>query len=139
MQWAAKTISHIFCGKLRRLSRFSAVGALNTLIDFLVFTLAHEVLGTGYMASQAAGYGFGIMNSFILNRNWTFGKKHSDKKKMMEFIQFVMVNVITLCVTMIFMKFLVQSVNINLYISKIIVTFAAQVTNFILYRFWVFY
>lgn len=115
------------------------MGALNTFIDFLVFTLSHEVLGMGYMDSQAAGYGFGIMNSFILNRNWTFGKKHSDKNQVMEFIQFVMVNLVTFCVTMISMKILVQSININLYISKIIATFASQITNFILYRFWVFY
>ena len=72
MQSAAKKIDYIFCGKFRHLSRFSMVGALNTIIDFLVFTVFYEVFGINYIISQITGYSFGILNSFILNKKMDF-------------------------------------------------------------------
>ncbi|MGE5628773.1 MAG: GtrA family protein [Solirubrobacterales bacterium] len=138
MQWAVKKIDYIFYGKLKHLSRFTLVGAANTLLDFIVFTIVSGVFGVGYLVSQVTGYGFGIMNSFILNRNWTFRKKNRSKKQISEFIQFLFVNLITLGITLTAMRFMVQSMELNIYVSKIMVTFIAQISNFILYKFWIF-
>lgn len=138
MQWAVKKIDYIFYGKLKYLSRFSLVGAANTILDFIVFTIVNGVFGGGYLVSQVTGYCFGIVNSFLLNRNWTFGEKNRSKKQIGEFIQFLFVNIITLGITLTAMRFMVQSMVLNVYISKIIVTFIAQISNFILYKFWVF-
>jgi putative flippase GtrA len=44
----------------RHLGRFSAVGVLNTLIDFLIFTVFSDFLGAGYISSQVAGYSCGV-------------------------------------------------------------------------------
>ena len=123
---------------IKHLSRFSLVGVLNTLIDFLVFTIFQQVLGAGYIISQVVGYSCGVINSFIFNKRWTFGEINSSKKQLYEVIQFIVVNLISLSITLIAMKFMAKSFNINLYVSKIIVTLLAQITNFILYKFWVF-
>ena len=114
------------------------MGVLNTLIDFLVFTIFQQVLGAGYIISQVVGYSCGVINSFIFNKRWTFGEINSSKKQLYEVIQFIVVNLISLSITLIAMKFMAKSFNINLYVSKIIVTLLAQISNFILYKFWVF-
>lgn len=138
MKIAYKVINNILYGKLKHISRFSLVGVSNTIIDFLMFTILHGVFGVNYIVSQVLGYSFGVINSFLFNKKWTFNDNNSSKRTVYELIQFVIVNLISLVVTVIAMKFLVKNFNINVYISKIIVTFIAQIVNFICYKFWVF-
>lgn len=132
-------INHILNGKLKHISRFSLVGVANTLIDFLIFTLFHGLIGLNFIGSQILGYSFGVANSFVLNKKWTFSTTNSNKKTGHELFQFIVVNLISLIVTLITMNFLVKSLSINVYVSKIIVTFVAQITNFLAYKLWVFH
>lgn len=138
MKLGVNTTNYLSQGKLKRLSRFSIVGVLNTLMDFTIFTLFHSLFQLNYAVSQIAGYNFGIANSFIFNRNWTFGDKNADKKTVHELLQFIGINLVSLIITIIFMKILVNTFNINVYVSKIMVTLIAQVTNFLGYKIWVF-
>ncbi|BAH05632.1 hypothetical protein CKR_0581 [Clostridium kluyveri NBRC 12016] len=131
-------LNRIFNGKLKCISRFSATGVLNTLVDFCVFTICESLFGIHYALSQVLGYGFGIINSFIMNKKWTFESKASNKKVYHELIQFIVVNVCSLTITVVCMKLLVNNFSINIYISKVIVTLIAQVVNFLLYKLWVF-
>jgi putative flippase GtrA len=70
-------------GATRRLSapvivqfvKFGTVGASNTLLAFLVYTLLLKVFGVWYLAAAAIGFLIGAVNSFLLNRRWTF-KEH---------------------------------------------------------------
>ncbi|BCZ45436.1 cell wall teichoic acid glycosylation protein GtcA [Clostridium gelidum] len=120
------------------LSRFSIVGVLNTLIDFVTFTIINSWFGINYTTSQISGYSFGVVNSFIFNRNWTFEDKDANKKIVHEFLKFIIINLISLIITIIFMRILIKRFNLNVYIAKIIVTFAAQITNFVGYKLLVF-
>ncbi|HEY8889734.1 MAG TPA: GtrA family protein [Clostridium sp.] len=129
----------ILNGKLKHLTRFSLVGIANTLIDFLIFTLFNGFIGLNYIGSQIIGYSFGVVNSFVLNKKWTFSTTKSNKKTKNELFQFIVVNLISLLITLITMNFLIKSLNINVYISKIIVTFVAQISNFLSYKLWVFH
>jgi len=124
--------------KLKLLSRFSIIGIMNTLIDFVVFTIFHSFFGINYTISQIAGYSFGVVNSFIFNKNWTFEHRNTNKKTVHEFLQFIIINLISLIITIICMRFLINDFAINVYIAKIIVTLVAQITNFIAYKLWVF-
>ena len=120
------------------LSRFSIVGILNTLIDFVTFTIINSWFGINYTTSQIAGYSVGVVNSFIFNKNWTFEDKDANKKIVYEFLKFIIINLISLIITIIFMRILIKSFNIDVYIAKIIVTSTAQITNFVGYKLWVF-
>ena len=120
------------------LSRFSIVGILNTLIDFVTFTIINSCFGINYTTSQISGYSVGVVNSFIFNKNWTFEDKDANKKIVHEFFKFIIINLISLIITIIFMRILIKRFNLNVYIAKIIVTFAAQITNFVGYKLWVF-
>ncbi|MBD7912158.1 MULTISPECIES: GtrA family protein [Clostridium] len=138
MKLEADDIKHLFHGKLKHVSKFSLVGITNTLIDFLVFIVSNELLGVNYILSQVLGYSFGVINSFILNKKWTFDDQRSSKKTVHELVQFTVVNLVSLIITMVAMKLLVTNLNLNLYISKVLVTCIAQVTNFCGYKLWVF-
>ena len=138
MKSVESAIDFIFYGKFKHISRFSIVGVLNTLVDFLMFTISHSLLGIGYVLSQAIGYSCGIINSFIINKKWTFKDTFSNKKSYKQLLQFIVINVITLLITMVSMNYLVTSFNINVYVAKIAVTLLAQVINFFGYKIWVF-
>ncbi len=58
---------------MKELAKFLIVGALNTLIGLSCIYAAMGILHLGFIASNALGYGFGILISFALNRAWTFG------------------------------------------------------------------
>lgn len=138
MKVSENVIEVIFCGKLKHLTRFSFVGVINTLIDFFVFSMLQGVFGVSYVLSQFLGYSCGIVNSFILNKNWTFKKGNAEKKTVKELIEFVSVNVVTLALTMILINYLTKDLEVNVYVAKIIVTILAQISNFLLYKLWIF-
>src|SRR5436305_14584475 len=52
--------------------KFGIVGASNTLLSFLIYTLLLKVFGVWYLAAAAIGFLIGAVNSFLLNRSWTF-------------------------------------------------------------------
>lgn len=138
MKTGVKTIDYVLYGKLKYISRFSMVGVANTCIDFLVFTILNGMFGLNYMGSQVLGYSVGVANSFIFNKKWTFQDSNSNKKIFQELLQFVVVNVVSLIITLVAMKLLVTNMSLNIYVSKVIVTIIAQITNFCAYRLWVF-
>src|SRR5947207_13557162 len=52
--------------------QFGIVGISNTLLTFAVYTLLLKVFGVWYLAASAIGFAAGTVNSFLLNRRWTF-------------------------------------------------------------------
>jgi Predicted membrane protein len=138
MKLVVRANSYIFNGRFKQLSRFSMIGVINTLIDFTLFTIVHSLFGVSYVLSQGLGYSLGVANSFLLNKKWTFKDRKVNKKSFHEFLQFVVVNLISLIITMIAMNLLVKNLNLNVYIAKVMVTVIAQVTNFLGYKLWVF-
>lgn len=138
MKLVDSTVNSILYGKLKHISRFSVVGVINTLIDFIVFTTSCGLLGMNYTASQVLGYSFGVANSFILNKKWTFEDTNSHKKTLQEIVQFLVVNLVSLAVTVLAINFLVKSMGLNIYAAKVVVTVIAQAINFIGYKLWIF-
>jgi Predicted membrane protein len=120
------------------LSRFAAVGLANTMIDFSVFSIMRAVFDVNYLWCQVAGYTAGIINSFVFNKVWTFESRTSQIHTFMQLVKFLLVNLASLGATVIGLKLLSQNGQVNVYIAKVIVTFAAQAINYSGYRFWVF-
>ena len=57
----------------QQLSRYSAIGVLNTLLGGLLIYMSHNALGFGITVSNAIGYGMGLALSYFGNKYWTFG------------------------------------------------------------------
>lgn len=65
--------SDVFANKeIQRLSRFLAVGAVGTLLDFSLFTLL-KLTGLPTLFANSLSFVAGLINNFTWNRLWTFG------------------------------------------------------------------
>ena len=52
--------------------KFLVVGAINFLVDFGIFKLLTVVFGMLTVPANVISYTAGVLNSFLLNRYWTF-------------------------------------------------------------------
>ncbi|MGC9930811.1 GtrA family protein [Priestia aryabhattai] len=108
--------------------KFALVGVVNTLIDFVVYALL-TTIGVNYILAQWLSYSAGILNSYVMNRKWTFKKKEKSSKR--EVISFVVVNLITLSLTSFLLTVLYNKWGIPLLISKLLITIVSVGINFI--------
>jgi putative flippase GtrA len=63
---------------IAQLVRYGAVGATNTLVGFAIYALCLDLLGIQYEISLAIAYLLGAINSYLLNRHWTFRGHDAD-------------------------------------------------------------
>ena len=91
--------SHRFRGRLlllRQVLRFGLVGGLNTLVDVLILNSLLLLFPTSsalkLLAYNSLAYSLGAVNSFFLNKYWTFASR--QKVTRCELVRFI---VTTLC------------------------------------------
>ena len=66
--------------------KFGIVGVINTGITLGVIFIMMSWLGISYVISNAAGYTLGFINSFLMNRFWTFQSKGNPLVESLRFI-----------------------------------------------------
>lgn len=122
--------------------KFMAVGVVNFLVDLGVLTLLHSVIGLPVVPSNIVSYSCGVVNSYILNRYWTFKIKlkffnvytlKSETKihfLSVPFMKFIFVNLVSLGVNTLAMYILVDLYSLNPVLSKVAATFFSFVVNF---------
>ena len=115
--------------------KFGIVGLINTGISLLTFILLSDVLKINDKISDVASYVIGLINSFILNKLWTFQTKKFSYKELLLFILFFGVSFSLQygCYTLLKDHYLVQK-NISYIIGMVIYTG----TNFLLNKFFTF-
>jgi putative flippase GtrA len=77
----------------RKMAKYALVGGLNTGVDFAVFCALVYALGMATIWAQAISYGAGLINSYLLNRYWTFQVK--DRQSMAELLRFILINALS--------------------------------------------
>jgi len=122
----------------KAIMRFVIVGGINTSIDFLTFMLFSGLLGVDKFISQILAYGMGMVNSFILNKLWTFQNKNSACSTLYQVRRFTTINIISLGVSLLCLKLMKDNHGVNIYVSKIFATILAQAVNYFGYKLWVF-
>lgn len=129
-----ETIRKLF-HRFKRFITYGLVGCVNTLVDFLVFTLMLSVVGLGVKPAQSIGYLTGVLTSFILNRNITF--KGGKNKIAAQVSRFVVVNAVSYLVSTNLIAWLVER-GLNAYIAKIAITVVVMLINYFGYKVLVF-
>jgi putative flippase GtrA len=75
---------------LAQFLRFGLVGVANTATSYLVIRLLAPQLGVP--VASAIGYAAGVVQSFLLNRFWTFSSTRGDSRLSGEVLRFLAVN-----------------------------------------------
>lgn len=72
-----------FLYKYRQLIKFGIVGVGNTLISLALIYLFDKVMGLGFQIANPLAYFLATLNSYYLNKKWTFksGGENRSKKK----------------------------------------------------------
>ncbi len=121
--------------KLKQFITYGLVGCVNTLIDFVMFTLAGEVFGLGAGLSQAIGYSCGVISSFVLNHNITF--RNGTRPFWQQALLFFSINVVSLVCSSLLIQ-LLHDAGMNRYLAKIIDIAIFTFFNFFAYKLVVF-
>ena len=91
-----------------RIIRFGLVGVVNTAIDFALFALLFYVFDWPLLAANAAAYGAAVVNSYLLNKYWTFGDTSRGRTAVLRGVLFVVLNLVGLALASVAIWLLVQ-------------------------------
>jgi putative flippase GtrA len=116
--------------------KFQCVGVVNFAVDYGVFTLLNGIVGWPVGISNTISYSCGIVNSFLLNRYWTF--KLKLKFFSLDFLKFVLINVLGWGVNTLTMVILVNGYSLSAkglglfenIVPKLIATVLSFIVNF---------
>jgi len=79
---------------IRQFIKFGVVGALNTVIDFGLLNLLVQVFGWPVVWANAVSFSVAVINSYLLNKRWTF--RNQSRAHVRQFSMFGLVSVVGL-------------------------------------------
>jgi putative flippase GtrA len=116
--------------------RFGLVGCVNAAIDLGIFVILHYALGWSPIAAHTAGFLAAVVNSYVMNKLWTFQDKDWSRRAIWRGLRFFAVA---------FGGWLVGAAVIALAVpaipalaAKLLAIAATFVWNYTLSRLWVF-
>lgn len=112
-----------------KLIKFCIVGVANTVITLFFFYLLNKILLINYLMSTVVSYSIGMLNSYILNKQWTFYDK--DRRIMIQLIKFIAVNSISLLLNLAIMHLLVGKFYIDSFVSQVFATGFSTISNYL--------
>lgn len=124
----------LFSGEMWRFIKFGLTGVMNTLVDYMVF-LVLSYLSVDVYLSQVVSYSCGMLNSYIVNRSWTFGSKKRFFSAQM--LAFIVVNSSLLLLSL-GVLWLGTRLGYGKLVSKLGATAVTLVVGFGVNRLWVF-
>ena len=119
----------------RQFIRFSVVGVVNTALSYVVFLLLLWS-GAHYLVASVVGYFCGIVNSYVLNRRWTFQSRQAAR--LPEFLRFCVVNAVGLALNTGVLHILVAWFGVSPEIAQLFALCASMIAGFIGNKLWTF-
>lgn len=90
------------------LIKFSIVGIANTAIDLFLFLFLTQIIHWHVLPANILSYSTGIINSFIINKIWTFKDRRPFSKSLTPFMRFILINLSSLILSTFFVWLLSQ-------------------------------
>ena len=118
----------------KRFAKFGAAGFINTAVDWLAFTLLREIFGIEARYAQVAAHALAILNSYIINKNWTFKNNRAPgappPKAHRELLKFLTVQGASLAIGYAGMLVLHDNLGVNEYISRVPIIGVTVIINY---------
>ncbi len=127
---------HLNEDEFKRLLKFGVTGVANTLVDVGVYSLLSVALGVNVFFGQCCGYAAGMLNSYLINRKWTFQTSHRFFS--LQLVRFIITNLAVLAVSLLLLKVSMDFFGMGKLVAKLATTCITLVLNFIISRLWVF-
>ena len=119
-----------------KLIKFCLVGGVNTGISMLVFVILVKFGRLGPEIASLISYCAGLLNSYLLNKFWTF--RSGEQTSALLIIKFIVVNIIALGVNLLIIALCFRICQLNEYLSQLIALIFSTLINFIGNRYLVF-
>jgi len=115
--------------------KYGIVGIINTVVTLAIIWLMRNVFHSSLVVANATGYVLGFLNSFLLNRAWTFKSFNNWKKEFVKFlIAFGVCYLIQLGVVLLLEKYTGLKESYNTLIGMVFYT----VLNFLFNKYFTF-
>jgi len=128
---AAAGVRHPVAGQL---VRFAIVGVLNTAISLAVYKLAVD-MGVAYPVASVVAFAVGALNSYTLNRIWTF---RAGAFSGSGFARYVVVQLVGLGINELVLVAAVEGLSIDPLVAQALALVIASSAMFVLNRQWAF-
>ena len=114
-RWRDK-LSNLF--SFRKIIYYSAIGLIVNISSLIIYFSLVEFLGFKYQISWLFSYGFALTTSFLLNNYLTFKLRDFPFNR---FLKFIFANTGFGVISLLGLLFLVEIININYFLSQVIV------------------
>ena len=121
---------------VRRLALYMVVGVLNTAVQYLVFIALIDWTQTPILVASTIGYLAGTINSYLLNRTWTFRQQRPPSVP--EFLRFCIVNAVSLLVNLAVLQWIISTTGAPPRLAQAIAIAASLAVNFTANLLWTF-
>ncbi len=125
-----------FGNVISQMIKYGLVGVINTLITMIVLFVLQNAFGVSYKLANGAGYVCGFINSFVLNKLWTF--KGNQKSTLSQFIRFALVFAGCYAVQLGLVILLVEKIHIDKNISQLMGMVFYTLVSFLLNKMFTF-
>ena len=122
-------------GTVTQVIKYGIVGVANTLITAAVIWVMMKIFGCSAVLSNAIGYVAGVLNSFVMNKLWTFQSQDGWMGSALRFgIAFGICYLLQLGV----MLYLNKTLTIDPYYNQLIAMAFYTAANFLINKFYTF-
>lgn len=116
--------------------KFALVGVSSTLIDWAIYFLLTRETSTFYLFAKSISFIISAINSYYLNRLWTF--ESTQKNVIQEFAKFLIVSTIGLVTNTLILKLAVEKFHWSDLTGLALATLVVMFWNFSANKLWVF-
>jgi len=115
--------------------KFISVGAIATIIQYVIFIVLIELFFVEAVMASAFGYGISSILNYLLNYHFTFS---SNAKHRVAALKFTIVVIVGLSLNSIIMYILVNFFSCHYLFAQIITTGLVLIFNFVVHKYWTY-
>ena len=115
---------------VNKIIRFSIVGGIATIIDFVFLYIFKEFLNIDVILANTLSFIISVTYNYIASITWVFDT-NKNKNKKIQFILFIIFSIVGLIINNIILYILTDKLNIYYLISKVVATLIVMIFNFI--------
>lgn len=119
---------------IKQIFKFTIVGGIATLIDFIFLYIFREILNLDVILSNTLSFTISVIYNYIASIKWVFNV-NKNKNSKIQFILFVILSIIGLLINNGILYLLTYLIGIYYLLSKIMATLIVMIFNFITRKF----